>query len=56
MDGDTRYNGRVELCEGEQWLSICDSEWSHKEATVACRQLELPGKCKVLWNHLIVWK
>lgn len=45
-DGDLRLRGgisllqgRVEICMGTVWGSICDSLWSDRDATVVCRQL-----------------
>lgn len=32
--------GRVEMCLGGEWLSMCaDTEWNDEDARVACRQL-----------------
>ena len=45
-DGDLRLggssvsgSGRVEICVGESWGVICDSDWDNNDATVACRKL-----------------
>lgn len=32
--------GTVEICYGNQWGTICDSEWDESEAEVICRQLK----------------
>ena len=31
--------GRVELCFGGSWITICDRLWGTAEAQVVCRQL-----------------
>ena len=45
VDGDVRvrdgssYYGRVEMCTGGQWGSLCTDYWDNKDASVVCRQL-----------------
>ena len=39
MDGDTEYEGRVEICYGGVWGSVCPSSWDSNDAKVVCRQL-----------------
>ena len=41
MDGDTEYEGRVEVCYGGVWGSVCPSSWDSNDAKVVCRQLGL---------------
>ena len=39
MGGDTEYDGRVEVCYGDVWGSICPNSWDNNVAKVVCRQL-----------------
>ena len=33
--------GRVEICVGGRWGTVCDDQFGFPEATVVCRQLNL---------------
>ena len=37
--GMNSTEGRVELCVGGRWGSICETEWDDDNAKVVCRQL-----------------
>ena len=39
MGGNTVYEGRVEICQNNEWGTVCDNSWGQAEATVVCRQL-----------------
>ena len=37
--GSSALEGRIEICLGGTWGTVCDDGWSGNDATVACRQL-----------------
>ena len=39
VGGTTRYEGRVEICFGRIWGTVCDDSWGAADAAVACWQL-----------------
>ena len=38
-DGDTQFEGRVELCVNSSWHTVCDNGWGSPDARVVCSQL-----------------
>ena len=42
-DGDTKREGRVEICIDGAWSSICGKDWDDREARTVCRQLKFPN-------------
>ena len=48
VDGNSSYEGRIEVCEGGCWGPVCigDDGWSSLEAAVACKQLQMVSQGK----------
>ena len=52
LEGATRLEGRVEICDNGEWGTVCDNGWGKSDAVVVCRQLgfSVAGKIiKCLW-------
>ena len=48
-------HGRVEICRGKQWRSVCSGDsWSANEAAVVCRQLGYPDLPENYSKNLIL--
>ena len=39
VDGESIYEGYVEVCKDQRWSAVCAQGWGLLEATVVCRQL-----------------
>ena len=48
MDGRNEYEGRVEVCDGGEWKTVCDRMWLAEEAKVVCRQLNYSNPSSTL--------
>lgn len=60
-EGDVRltsglsiYEGRVEVCTGGEWGTICYQNWNNLDALVVCRQLEFPT-AGTFFSHFILF-
>ena len=46
LTGGTTLRGRVELCVGRVWGTICGDRWDNNDASVACYQLGFSRRSK----------
>ena len=56
VGGTNSLEGRVEICNGNVWGTVCDDSWGAADANVACGQLGFrrSGQYFTLWKKLTV--
>ena len=52
--GGTSSSGRVEVCNGVEWGTVCDDSWDVSDASVVCQQLGLGTGIAYIVHHDIL--
>lgn len=49
IGGRSEMEGRVEICFGQTWGTVCDNGWDISDASVVCTQLGFAPLCEFVF-------
>ena len=55
VGGASQYEGRVEVCIGDNWINVCAGRysWNDRDAEVVCRQLGFDTQCMYMYVYIM---
>ena len=53
IGGSGPNEGRVEVCTGQAWGTVCHDGWDNTDATVVCRQLGFSGISNTMTSFVV---
>jgi len=54
VEGSSTLEGRVEVCIGQRWGTVCHNYWSASDGQVVCRQLGYSTEGIILYSLFII--
>lgn len=54
VGGPNSREGRVEICNNNEWGTVCNNMWSTNDAVVVCKELGFPAVGKSDYQTLVL--
>ncbi len=54
IGGTSEFEGRVEVCNDDEWGTVCDDSWDLNDGNVVCAQLGYGAGKKYTYMHVHV--